>query len=129
MKEIIFWEGIFISCLSTMSHVLSQLFHFILFSFNHPQNFIYLNRVPLFCTFPVAWQWASWEKLSPMWLCSSTYALSLGLRLNDINLYFLCNSSLAFLLYRGQGRVVKQTNAVQNSFCHNPLSWSWQETH
>lgn len=34
VKEIIFWEGIFISCLSKMSCVLSQLFHFILFYFS-----------------------------------------------------------------------------------------------
>ena len=61
VKEIIFWEGIFISWLSKAPHVLSQLVHFILFYFlfNHPKKlYLFKERVPLFYTLLVAGQWA-----------------------------------------------------------------------
>ena len=63
------------------------------FSFNDPNDFIYLKkkrrRVPLFSTCSLA-AGSKVEKLSSVWLCSSTHTLTLRLCLNFMDLCFFC---------------------------------------
>lgn len=94
VKEVIFWEGIFISCLSKMFY--PKYLIFILFSFLHHKNFIYLNKVfhyyHLFCS-PSLGSYAERSSVSCDLVLPYTLHISDCLKI----LILLCNLNLTFL--------------------------------